>query len=894
MKPSDFHLSKPHPRGEQRSLLAAVLLVSTLAGFATAQERPEPETGFRVPAIAFRDIKIVQQPGQVVEKGNLVLRDGRIESVGPDTLIPVDARIIDGTGLIAYPGFIDAATSSLIDPEALKPHDEDPPPDFRQNVLAGAPTQHRRGMTPEFMAQEHLLRTRELLEPYRMAGFTAAHVAPLRGIAGGQGCFLALGTGPLSDVLLQSPLHASSIFKLDPLPANGSVTDQYPITTMGAVAYLRQATLDSRHRSPVDGILVHLDGGEGTAFLADSPDEIDRALSFIEESGNPYGRQIIGGRDAHLRFDTLRERLLAPIVLRVDHGQEPKIETQSNSNELSQDFKSPVRVQQDALARWKERMTTAGKLHGRMKFGFTSTGCSGPEEFLKQLREIVAQGVPSDVVLSGLTQGGIHVVREEFDHKGLVPTSRAHVTVMNGPWEVTTTKVRYVVIGEELFEYNSDAESPKAEPPSAAPPPPIAGAWTVSIAAGDMKTTAATLTLTQDGDKLTGTFTSEAGDGKVISGRATVEKIEFVVAIGVGQRDVTLTFEGLHKSADDTLAGTMRSPFGAPTGWTAARVAAGEQPANPVALSLDAEEDAKPQASVVELPSELEADRLSAAGAKSDDLLLRNGTILTGTGETLAGYDLYIRDGRIAAIAPELPDQDGVTAIEVAGWFVMPGIIDTHSHIMIDGELNESSQSVTPEVRVKDVIRSDDAREYRALAAGVTTIRLLHGSANTIGGQDAVVKLRHGATAAEHVIEDAPQGIKFALGENPKGHERRFPATRMGVEATLKRSFYEALAYRREWQQYEEARRVAGDQPPNLPEPRRDLRLEALVDIIEGRSFIHCHGYRADEILMLLQTADELGIKVRSLQHALEGFKIAPEIAAHGASVSTFSDWWAF
>ena len=615
-------------------------------------------------------------------------------------------------------------------------------------------------------------------------------------------------------------------------------------------------------------------------------------MSFIEETGNPYGRQIIGGRDASRRFDMLRERLEAPIILRVDHGDEPKLDKEPRSDGLPKEFKAPARVQQDAIARWKERMTTAGMLHARMKFGFTSLGCRDPEEFLKQLRAIVAQGVPADVVLSGLTQGGIHVVRQEFDHKGLVPASRAHVTVMNGPWENTQTKVRYVVIGDELFEYNRDAEPVKPGEPSATPPPDIAGAWAISIAAGDMQTTAATLTLTQDGAKLSGTFASESGDGRIISGRATAEKVEFVVAIGVGQRDVMLTFDGQRNPEDDTLAGTMKSPFGPSTNWTARRIEGDEQPANPVAISLEDDDGEQPQAP--ELPSELESDRIAAAGPPGGDLLLANGTILTGDGKTLANHDLLIRDGKIAEIGPDLVADEGMTAIDVTGWFLMPGIIDTHSHIMIEGGVNESSQSVVPEVRIKDVIRSDDVEEYRALASGVTTARLLHGSANTIGGQDAVVKLRYGDPAAAHIIDDAPQGVKFALGENVKRRGDRFPNTRMGVEATLKRSFYEALAYRREWQKYEAATKDAENGTSTIPQPRRDLRLEELVDIIEGRSFIHCHCYRADEILMLLSTADELGIRVRSLQHVLEGYKIAPEIAAHGASCSTFSDWWAY
>jgi imidazolonepropionase-like amidohydrolase len=187
--------------------------------------------------------------------------------------------------------------------------------------------------------------------------------------------------------------------------------------------------------------------------------------------------------------------------------------------------------------------------------------------------------------------------------------------------------------------------------------------------------------------------------------------------------------------------------------------------------------------------------------------------------------------------------------------------------------------------------------EYRALAGGVTAARLFHGSANTIGGQDAVVKLKHGAAAKEHLVSNAPQGVKFALGENVKFRTQRFPNTRMGVEATLNRAFLEAVDYRRRWMEHERKvseRKKGGENTDDLLPPRRDLRLEALADIVDHKKFIHSHCYRADEILMLLRVASNLGIRVWSLQHVLEGYKVAPEIVAHGASCSTFSDWWAY
>ena len=292
-------------------------------------------------------------------------------------------------------------------------------------------------------------------------------------------------------------------------------------------------------------------------------------------------------------------------------------------------------------------------------------------------------------------------------------------------------------------------------------------------------------------------------------------------------------------------------------------------------------------------PTELQVDRIRRPELTGGNVLIRGGTILTGNGEVLENASLLIENGQIQAIGQDISAPEGMRVIDATGRFLIPGLIDTHSHIMIEGGVNEYSESVVCEVRVKDTIRSNDVHEYRALAGGLTTARLLHGSSDTIGGQDAVVKLKVGQTAREHLFEAGPQGVKFALGENVKRKDGRFPNTRLGVEAVLQRAFFEALDYRRRWLEYERAKQAQGDLAAVLP-PRRDLRLAALVDITEQRTLIHCHCYRADEILMLLRVAEGHGIRVQSLQHVLEGYKIAPEIAKHGASCSTFADWWAY
>ncbi len=274
-------------------------------------------------------------------------------------------------------------------------------------------------------------------------------------------------------------------------------------------------------------------------------------------------------------------------------------------------------------------------------------------------------------------------------------------------------------------------------------------------------------------------------------------------------------------------------------------------------------------------------------------VLVRGATIWTvGPQGVLEDADLLVRDGRIAAVGSGLEAPEGALVIEAAGRHVTPGLIDAHSHTAIAGGVNEGSHISTAEVRVSDVIDPEDPAIYRQLAGGLTAANLLHGSANAIGGQNAVIKMRWGGTAEQLLFDGAAPGIKFALGENPKqsnwdADERRFPQTRMGVEQIIRERFLAALDYREAWRRHESAGR---DTVP----PRRDLELAALVEILEGRRDVHSHSYRADEILMLMDVAESFGFRVRCFQHVLEGYKVADEIAAHGATASTFSDWWAY
>ena len=278
-------------------------------------------------------------------------------------------------------------------------------------------------------------------------------------------------------------------------------------------------------------------------------------------------------------------------------------------------------------------------------------------------------------------------------------------------------------------------------------------------------------------------------------------------------------------------------------------------------------------------------------------VVVRGATVWTqGPAGILEQTDVLVVGGKIAAVGRGLAAPAGALEIDGRGKHVTPGIIDAHSHTAVDGDVNEGSNNVTAEVRIRDVINPFDVAVYRELAGGTTVANVLHGSANAIGGQNQIVKWRWGGNPEEYLFVGAPEGIKFALGENPKqsnwrNPHPRYPATRMGVAESIRTAFQAAQDYRKRQDEYRKAAAVKGAHPVP-PEP--DLQLEAIAEILEGKRKIHCHSYRKDEILQMMRSAEEFGVTVATFQHALEGYKVADEIARHGAGASGFSDWWGY
>lgn len=333
----------------------------------------------------------------------------------------------------------------------------------------------------------------------------------------------------------------------------------------------------------------------------------------------------------------------------------------------------------------------------------------------------------------------------------------------------------------------------------------------------------------------------------------------------------------------------------------ASLLAAGQQTKNaqppPAARNLVSPEAAGPGTALTRDPDAAAATPTQPApGVPSaqNDVVIRGGTILTVTHGKIENGSIYVHNGKIAAIGKTVNAPATATVIDATGKWVMPGIIDPHSHIALDDDVNEATSPVTPHMMMKDAFNYDDKAIYRALAGGVTTSLLLHGSANMIGGQAIVIKHKYGLGRDQLLFPGAPQSIKFASGENPKrvyGGKGQVPSTRMGNFEVMRQSFIEAREYMRQWDDYE-AKVKKGDK--DAAPPKKDLKLEALADVLRGKLLVQIHCYRADEFLTEMAIAKEFGYKIRAFHHALEAYKVADKIAANGVAIATWPDWWGF
>lgn len=837
-----------HPR---RTLALFVFLVAFLPLGVALQPSPLEPSVF-----AITHARIVTEPGKEIPQGTIVIRNGFIEAVGPDVAPPADATIVQGKGLVVYSGFIDAGNSWGIDLALRRSEGGAPEPyDYAASSLAATKADNRKGVTPEFETATALKVEEETLEAWRKAGFAARLAFPEGGLFAGQAALVAHNRNtPRGAVVVPSVAQAVAL-RVPPGPG-------YPNTLMGIMAHARQTLMDAaRHerlkaafasgqsalRPPLDpaydALKPVLRGQQSVLFEADTLDEIHRALDFCKEF--KLKPTLFGGADAWKTIDRLKAENLSYVV-RLNFPEKPR-----------EGPRQPGRARGPRPESTEPAPAPPGR-RGPQPAPSLPTGFEPP-----------SSDEPSEIKLPARAKAEYELRhQQELKNAGLLAAAGVRIAVSA----------------------------------QGVPPEKFLGQLRLAIKNG-LAAEAALAALTINPAAILGV---EQQFGRIAPGRPAHLTI-FTGAFQEPSSQVRYVFADGQRFEFDAKAdgrgdGPRRGGRSGPASRGEGQASQG-QPSDSRSGEARSGDDVKPsgegedvkkegakkeETPKPELPTEIEADRhpkLKTGG----DCLLRGATLLPVTGPSLQG-DLLVKGGKIAALGVGLKAPEGVKVIDAAGLFVMPGIIDTHSHFSVSAGINEATLSVVPEVRVRDVVNSEDTQVWRGLAGGVTAARLLHGSANCIGGQDAVIKLKYGKPARELVLHDAVRGVKFALGENVKRGAGRFPNTRLGVEAVLVRAFTEAQAYRQEWQDYASAKNSG----KNPVEPRRDLRLEALVDILDGKLLVHCHSYRSDEILMLLRVADRFGFRIKSLQHGLEGYKVAPEIAAHGASLSTFADWWAY
>jgi imidazolonepropionase-like amidohydrolase len=906
------------------------MLLSAWASLATLGAAPRETT---TPVEGLRDAsprthalvgaRLVLGPGKVVEKGTVVVRDGVIVAAGAEVAVPAEARVWDVAGATVYPGFIESYSTAFL-PEAWKPAAAGAAtrsPFFASGSTATAAATDAGGarawnsrVAPEREARSVLAADARTAERMRGLGFTVAHIVPARGIFRGQSALVSLSGASFNQSLVRGSVAQTAAFEFGGF---FDATVRYPTSLMGSIALIRQTLLDAqwhvaaqaayaRHggngpeRPEANDTLAALapaiDGRQLVLFETQDELDIERAQKIATEFKL---RLALRGNGTEYRVLPRLAAAKTPVVLPLNFPDAPEIETPEKAADVTL----------DQLQHWELAPTNPGRLAAAgVPIALTTAELRRESEFWSKLRAAVKAGLTSDQALAALTTTPAELLGVAATHGTVAPGKVANLVVASGDlFTSDDAEIQLVFVDGDAFEQDSwkryDAR----------------GTWSATWTGAN-----GPAELVIRGAKPGRVRAKAAGkDVTAVAQKDGVLLLAPAEVFGAAAGTVRLSARGF----GEELAGTGELPDGTAFRWTAQRTgpAPAEEPRGPrgprgaakdgevaekpvPAKAPDAVAEKPAEAKPAEKPADKpDAKKLlasttypagaygrSAAPTQPEWVLVKNATLWTSAkAGVLKNADLLVHAGKIEKVGPGLTAPAGATVIDATGMHVSPGIIDCHSHIAIQRGVNEGGASVTCEVRIEDVLDPTDINIYWQLAGGVTASNLLHGSANSIGGQNAVIKLRWGTDAQGLLVAGAKPGVKFALGENPTQANAfrtmartRYPITRMGVRETILDTFKRAADYERAWTDFKAGR-------ASIP-PRRDLRLEAAVEMLHGDRLIHIHSYRQDEVLMFIRLAQDLKLPVATFQHILEGYKVAPEIAQLGAGASTFSDWWAF
>lgn len=801
------------------------------------------------PIHAFINAHIVLAPGEELPKATLLIQGGRIISADTTTAIPSGAIVHDLEGDYIYPSFIELHSEYGI------PHKEKgawkPQPQYHSKKKGAVAWNE--AIHPEVEAQSLFQQNNKKAEAFRKAGFGTVLTHQQDGIARGSGLLTTLANNNETQTVLNGKASTHYSF------SKGSSRQKYPSSLMGSIALLTQTYLDAEwyKQAPKEEYNRSLEAWNELQelpqfFTVNDKLDILRAWEIADEFEIDY--IMIGAGDEYQRLEEISETGF-DLVLPLDFP---------DAYDVSNPYAAEM-VSLQSMKDWEMAPANPGLVAEKgVFFSFTSRGLKKKTDVLSRVKIAIAHGLSEADALAALTTNPAKMVRANDDLGSIEKGKLANFLICSGNiFKEGTIYSNWIQGQEHIIKSKNQFDA-------------------------------------------RGRYLINKTDTLLINGSLAKHKAEILqdsTSVKVKLRQEEQHFmleyetEGVYRIQATLLAqdleGTITNSKGEQTNWKG------------IFLNKEEGKEQEKEKATEEF-GELWFPNMAYGWTEKpsqENLLFRNATIWTNEKEgVLNTSDVAISEGIIIGIgqdilAEDVFGKDPFTEIDATGKHLTSGIIDEHSHIAIDRGVNEGTQASSAEVSIANVIKSQDINIYRQLSGGVTTAQLLHGSANPIGGQAALIKFRWGSSPEEMKFEGADGFIKFALGENVKqanwgDFERiRFPQTRMGVEQVYYDHFYRAKAYKEEWKKYNE---LSSSEKRKALAPREDLEMNTLVEILNSKRFITCHSYVQSEINMLMKVADSMGFRLNTFTHILEGYKVADKMKKHGAGGSTFSDWWAY
>jgi len=835
----------------KRIFLSLLLLVTGAAAFAQESFPVNGVRDVRSGSYAFTNATIVQNASTKMEKATLVIKQGKIVAVGVGIEVPKDAVVVDCNGKYIYPSFVDPLTD----------YGAGTPKRTNAGFNFGAPGQFlsnkpgaynwNQAVKPEINAVDAFTLDEAVAASYRNNGFGTVFTHVKDGIVRGTGAVVTLAGTNENNAILKT--KAAQVFSFD----KGTSTQSYPSSLMGSIALLRQTYLDAKWyatKPAGEGVNLSLESFNANAslpqiFVADDKWSALRADRIAKEFGTQY---IIRGADnGYQRIDELA-KTKAIYIIGVDFPAALDVEDPNDARFVSlADMKH-----------WELAPTNPAAFEkAGINFSITSTDMKDSKQFLANLRKAVQYGLSETKALEAITKTPATILGV-YDQVGSLDAGKlANFIITTDPLFSSNSKIIENWIQGNKYDVNPNEWNN------------YAGKYSLAVNNNGATTTYSVEVKKDLSASIIGTDTLMAK----ISINDAIVKISFPEK--KGRMAETIRLGGA--VVGNNWSGLGLDAKGNKVSWTASFVG---PLVSETKKSSDSVNNSVKLISKVTYPF---AGLGNETIPQQETILIKNATVWTNEKDgRLANTDVLLKAGKIAKIGKDL-SETGARVIDGTGKHLTPGIIDEHSHIAAMS-INEGAQSVTSEVRVGDNMNPEDINIYRQLSGGVTTSHILHGSANTIGGQTQLMKLRWGATDEGIKFAGADPFIKFALGENVKRTtavlgNNRFPDTRMGVEEVLTDAFDRAVDYQK-----------AIKANPNA---RRDLELEAISNIMNNKLFITCHSYVQTEITYAMRAIEKFkaqgyNFKVNTFTHILEGYKVADKMKEHGASAATFSDWF--